>query len=181
MIAKCQEFVQGNAGIVHVGSRTSKKLWSGLQKARKVLGADATPEQIAEHMKLDVQDVRDCLRYMATRGTSIDQPINASGGTVASVIASPAMTPDEIVERADNSKRVLVALSEFTDTLSDSHKAILAGRVINDVLGQDKRDATSFGVTKQRVGQIEKQLRSKLADHFTRSFGAEVVKDMIRF
>ena len=181
MIAKCQEFVQSNAGIVHVGSRTSKKLWSGLQKARKVLGADATPEQIAEHMKLDVQDVRDCLRYMATRGTSIDQPINASGGTVASVIASPAMTPDEIVERADNSKRILVALSEFTDTLSDNHKAILAGRVINDVLGQDKRDATSFGVTKQRVGQIEKQLRSKLADHFTRSFGAEVVKDMIRF
>jgi len=85
------------------------------------------------------------------------------------------------VERSDNSKQILVALSEFTDTLSDSHKAILAGRVINEVLGEDKRDATSFGVTKQRVGQIEKQLRSKLADHFTRSFGADVVKDMIRF
>ena len=181
MVAKCQEFVQGNAGMVHVGSRTSKKLWSGLQKARKVIGDDATPEQLAEHMDLDVDDVRECLRYMATRGTSIDQPINASGGTVASVIASEAATPEEVCERADNSKRILVALSEFTDTLSENHKAILAGRVINDVLGQDKRDATSFGVTKQRVGQIEKQLRSKLADHFTRSFGADVVKDMIRF
>tara|TARA_R110002020_G_scaffold19158_9_gene66594 strand:- start:5600 stop:6427 length:828 start_codon:yes stop_codon:yes gene_type:complete len=181
MIAKCQEFVQGNAGMVHCGSRTSKKLWSGLQKARKVLGPDATPEQIAEHMKLDVEDVRECLRYMSTRGTSMDRPINASGGTVASVIASQAATPEELYERSDNSKQILVALSEFTDTLSDSHKAILAGRVINEVLGEDKRDATSFGVTKQRVGQIEKQLRSKLADHFTRSFGADVVKDMIRF
>jgi RNA polymerase sigma factor for flagellar operon FliA len=181
MIAKCQEFVQANAGMVHCGSRTSKKLWSGLQKARKVLGPDATPEQIAVHMKLDVGDVRACLRFMATRGTSLDKPINASGGTVASVIQSKAATPEEIVERRDNSKRILVALSEFTDNLSESHKAILAGRIINDVLGQDKRDATSFGVTKQRVGQIEKQLRSKLADHFTHSFGADIVKDMNRF
>jgi RNA polymerase sigma factor (sigma-70 family) len=181
MVAKCQEFVQGNAGMVHCGSRTSKKLWSGLQKARKVLGPDATPEQIAEHMKLDVGDVRACLRFMASRGTSLDKPINAAGGTVASVIEDKTPTPEEIVERNDNSKRIILALSEFTDSLSDSHKAILAGRVINDVLGQDKRDATSFGVTKQRVGQIEKQLRSKLADHFTRSFGADVVKDMIRF
>ena len=35
-------------------------------------------------------------------------------------------------------------------------------------------------MTKLRVGQIEKQLRSKLADHFTRSFGADGVKNMIR-
>jgi RNA polymerase sigma factor (sigma-70 family) len=181
MIAKCQEFVQGNAGMVHCGSRTSKKLWSGLQKARKVLGPDATPEELAAHMKLDVDDVRACMRFMATRGTSLDKPINASGGTIASVIEDRAPTPEELAERKDNSKQILVALSAFTDTLTDSHKAILAGRVINDVLGQDKRDATSFGVTKQRVGQIEKQLRSKLADHFTRSFGAEIVKDMIRF
>ena len=34
MVAKCQEHVQANAGLVHCGSRTSKKLWSGLQKAR---------------------------------------------------------------------------------------------------------------------------------------------------
>jgi len=118
---------------------------------------------------------------MSTRGTSLDAPINASGGTIASVIKDKAITPEERVERSDNAKRILVALSSFTDNLSESHKAILAGRIINDVLGQDKRDATSFGVTKQRVGQIEKQLRSKLADHFTRSFGAESVKDMMRF
>ena len=181
MVAKCQEHVQANAGMVHCGSRTSKKLWSGLQKARKAIGVDATPEQIAEHMKLDVADVRACLQFMSTRGTSLDAPINASGGTVASLVADKAMNAEEQMGRGDNNKRVLVALSEFTDTLSDNHKAILAGRIINEVLGKDKREATSFGVTKQRVGQIEKQLRSKLADHFTRSFGADGVNEMMTF
>jgi DNA-directed RNA polymerase sigma subunit (sigma70/sigma32) len=181
MVAKCQEHVQANAGMVHCGSRTSKKLWSGLQKARKAIGTDATPEQIAEHMELDVADVRACLQFMSTRGTSLDAPINASGGTVASLVADKAMNAEEQMGRGDNNKRVLVALSEFTDTLSDNHKAILAGRIINEVLGKDKREATSFGVTKQRVGQIEKQLRSKLADHFTRSFGADGVNEMMTF
>ena len=179
MVAKCQEHVQANAGMVHCGSRTSKKLWSGLQKARKAIGVDAPPEQIAEHMKLDVVDVRSCLQFMSTRGTSLDAPINASGGTIASVVADKALNAEEQLERSDSSKLILVALSEFTDGLSDSHKAILAGRIINDVLGKEKREATSFGVTKQRVGQIENQLRSKLADHFTRSFGTEGVREMM--
>jgi RNA polymerase sigma factor for flagellar operon FliA len=181
MIAKCQEYVQANAGMVHCGSRTSKKLWSGLQKARRVLGPDAKAAELAAHMDLDVADVEKCLQYMSSRGTRLDAPINASGGTVASVIADKAIGQDEQLERRDNAKAILVALSDFTDSLSDNHKAILAGRVIYDILGKEKRDATSFGVTKQRVGQIEKQLRAKLADHFIRSFGAENVQDMIRF
>ena len=54
MVAKCQEHVQANAGLVHCGSRTSKKLWSGLQKARKAIGVDAQP---AEVRRLAVQAV----------------------------------------------------------------------------------------------------------------------------
>ena len=181
MRAKCQEYVQANAGILHCGSRTSKKLWSSLQKAQKALGPDATPEAIAAHLDLDADDVRQCLASMTSRGVSVDKPIGVEqGATIGSIIPDRTLRQDERMERSHNSADILTALSEFTDGLNERHRAILAGRVIHEILGRDQACAKSFGVTKQRVGQIEKQLRSKLADHFTRSFGKDGVRAMLR-
>ena len=179
MIAKCQEFVQGNAGMVHVGSRTSKRLWAGLQKARKVVGQDATPEAIAEHMGLDVKEVRECMTFMTARGTSLDAPISEDGGTVASLIGDDSMRQDIAMERTQNSERILCAVSEFAGTLNDRQREVLTGRIVHELVGTEKRDATTFGVSKQRVGQIEKDLTRRLASHLTRSIGQDGVRAML--
>jgi len=180
MTAKCQEHVQAHAGILHCGSRTAKRLWSSLQKAQKALGPDATPEEIATHLDLDVDDVRECLASMSSRGVSLDKPLTEDGGTIATIIPDGQMRQDTRLERTQNSEAIVVALSSFIDGLKPTHAEILRGRVINEILGEEPRCAKSFGVTKQRVGQIEKQLRVKLADHFTRSFGAQGVESMLR-
>ena len=180
MVAKCQEHVQANAGIVHCGSRTSKKLWSGLQKARKAIGVDAQPAEIAAHMGLDEADVIACLQYMQARGTSLDAPLSADGGTIATVVPDGKIDQCERMERTANSEAILVAVSDFIDTLNDRQRAIFTGRVVNELVGSDKRCATTFGVTKQRVGQIEKDLRGELARHFTATFGTSGVNDMLR-
>jgi len=179
MIAKCQEFVQANAGMVHVGSRTSKRLWGGLQKARKVLGQDATPEAIAEHLSLDVGDVRECMVFMTARGTSLDAPLSADGGTVATVIGDNSMRQDEVLERTQNSERILCAISEFAGTLNDRQRAVLVGRIVYELVGADKRCATTFGVSKQRVGQIEKDLTRRMASFLTRNLGKDSVDQML--
>ena len=180
MRAKCQEHVQANAGILHCGSRTSKKLWSGLQKARKALGMDATPEALAAHMKLDVNDVRACLTTMTSRGVSMDKPIGEGGATVATVVPDRVLRQDSRLERTQNSENIAKALHDFAQTLNDRHRDILAGRIMHDLLGKEQRCAKTFGVSKQRVGQIEKQLRVKLQSHFVRCFGTDGVKDMVR-
>ena len=181
MRARCQEHVQGNAGLLHCGSRTSKKLWSSLQKAQKALGPDATPEAIAAHLSLDVTDVNACLASMTSRGVSINKPVgDERGATIGSIIPSGAIRQDVAMERTQNSKSIADALESFASTLKPAHAEILRGRVIAGLTGDDQRCAKTFGVSKQRVGQIEKQLRVKLAAHFTRSFGADGVKAMLR-
>ena len=181
MRARCQEHVQANAGILHCGSRTSKKLWSSLQKAQKALGPDATPEAIAAHLSLDAADVQRCLASMTSRGVSINKPVgDENGATVGSIIPDSALRQDVAMERTQNSESIASALESFAATLKPAHVEILRGRVIAGLTGEDQRCAKSFGVSKQRVGQIEKQLRSKLAAHFTRSFGADGVKAMLR-
>ena len=180
MTAKCQEHVQANAGLVHCGSRTSKKLWSGLQKARKVLGQDAQPADIAAHMGLDERDVVACLQYMQARGTSLDAPLSADGGTIATVVPSDNMTQDVRHERTQNSALLRDAFEDFAKWLNDRQRAIFVGRIALELQGADKRCATTFGCTKQRVGQIEKALRSRMVTYLTNRFGSEVVADMVR-
>ena len=181
MRARCQEHVQAHAGILHCGSRTSKKLWSSLQKARKAIGVDATPEAIAAHLKLDVTDVNACLASMTSRGVSVDRPIgDDNGSTIGSIIPNKELRQDTRLERTQNSEAIAKSLAEFAGTLNPRQTAILRGRIINGLLGEAQRCAKTFGVSKQRVGQIEKQLRGKLCAHFTRSFGAEGVKAILR-
>jgi len=179
MTAKCQEHVQANAGLVHCGSRTSKKLWSSLQKARKVIGQDATPEAIAAHLDLDATDTAACLKYMTARGASMDAPLSADGGTIATLIGDGSMPQDVAMERTQNSANIQAAVTAFADSLKPRQRDILNGRIINELRGEERVSADSFGVTKQRCGQIEKDLRGKLAAHFTRQFGTEGVSAMI--
>jgi RNA polymerase sigma factor (sigma-70 family) len=181
MRARCQEHVQANAGLLHCGSRTSKKLWSSLQKAQKALGQNATPEAIAAHLSLDVTDVNACLASMTSRGVSINKPIgDENGATIGSIIPSKALRQDVAMERTQNSQSIDAALATFAAGLKPAHAEILRERVIAGLTGDDQRCAKTFGVSKQRVGQIEKDLRGKLAAHFTRSFGEDGVKAMLR-
>ena len=181
MRARCQEHVQAHAGILHCGSRTSKKLWSSLQKAQKALGPDATPEAIAAHLDLDAGDVRACLASMTSRGVSVDRPIgDENGSTIGSIIPNGELRQDARMERTQNTEAIAKSLADFARTLNSRQSAILRGRIINELLGEEQRCAKTFGVSKQRVGQIEKQLRGKLVAHFTRSFGADGVKAMLR-
>ena len=166
MRARCQEHVQGNAG---------------LQKAQKALGPNATPEAIAAHLALDVTDVNACLASMTSHGVSINKPVgDEKGATIGSIIPDGSMRQDVAMERTQNSESINDALETFASTLKPAHAEILRGRVIAGLTGDDQRCAKTFGVSKQRVGQIEKQLRVKLADHFTRSFGTDGVKAMLR-
>ena len=84
------------------------------------------------------------------------------------------------MERTQNTEAIATALKSFMEPLNARQRAIFAGRIMHEVTGRDQACAKSFGVSKQRVGQIEKQLRAKLADHFTRSFGKDGVASMLR-
>jgi DNA-directed RNA polymerase sigma subunit (sigma70/sigma32) len=83
-------------------------------------------------------------------------------------------------ERAQNSEIIRETVTTFMANLNERQRDIMKGRVINGLLGADKRCATTFGVTKQRVGQIEKDLRGRLARHFTATLGTSSVSDMLR-
>ena len=167
MRAKCQEFVQANCGTMRVGTRSAKKLHSGLARVRRQFGSDVDNATIARELGLDEAEVADIIPLITSRAASLSAPIGDEGSTFGDTLVSKNLNQHEKLERTALSESVVVSLSEFADSLNDRQRAIFTGRVIADYLGNDKVPATDFGVTKQRVGQIEKDLTTKLRRHFT--------------
>ena len=166
MRAKCQEFVQANCGTIRVGTRSAKKLHAGLARVRRTHGSDVDNATIARELGIEEAEVADIVPLISSRATSLTAPIGTDGGTFGDTLASGSISQEEAMDRTHTSQAILMAVSEFADGLNDRQRAIFTGRIIADYLGSDKVDAGSFGVTKQRVSQIEKELTTKLQKHF---------------
>jgi len=167
MRAKVQEFVQANCGTLRVGTRSAKKLHAGLARVRREFGSDVDNATIARELGITEADVADIVPLITSRAASLTAPIGDSdGATFGDTLPSGSISQHDAMCRTQTSEAILVAVSDFADTLNDRQRAIFTGRVIADYLGSDKADASTFGVTKQRVCQIEKDLTSKLQRHF---------------
>ena len=66
------------------------------------------------------------------------------------------------------------------DAVTVRVRAGRTGREVKAVVGIDPIEVSDYDRPSSLVRQIEKQLRVKLAAHFTRSFGADGVKAMLR-
>ena len=166
MRAKCQEFVQANCGTIRVGTRTAKKLHSGLARVRRQFGSDVDNATIARELGIDEAEVADILPLISSRATSLNAPIGDEGSTFGDTLVSGSISQHDAMERTQDSENIMVLVSEFAEGLKPRHREILTGRILAEYLGKDKIDAGSFGVTKQRVSQIEKELTKKLQKCF---------------
>ena len=167
MRAKCQEFVQANCGTLRVGTRSAKKLHAGLARIRRTFGADVSTEIIARELGLDESEVIDILPLISTRAASLNAPIGTDGATFGETLLDEKPNQFEKLHRTRNNEAIAAAITDFSNNLKDKQRAIFNGRILAEYLGKDKASATDFGVSKQRVGQIEKDLVVKLRNHLT--------------
>ena len=167
MRAKCQEFVQANCGTLRVGTRSAKKLHAGVARIRRTFGSDVSNEIIARELGLDEAEVTDILPLISTRAASLNAPIGNDGATFGETLVDNNINQFDKLERTRNSEAIAAAVADFSNNLKDKQRAIFNGRILAEYLGNDKVSANDFGVSKQRVGQIEKDLTAKLRNHLT--------------
>ena len=170
MRAKVQAYVQENCTPVHTGTRAARKLYASLPKLRRQLGDDLTPAQIAESLDLEEQDVIDLLPVINHGGVSIDKPIGEDGkATIGDMFVDPASNPEDRLIEAQERGWFHAALSNFEDGLLPRDATIFAERIMAPLMGHDatpaKDLAESFGVSKQRMSQLEKRVRDNLKNY----------------
>jgi RNA polymerase sigma-32 factor len=168
--AAMQDFVLRNWSIVRTGTTAAQKsLFFNFRRLRAKIGAADGPlpragrEKIAAELNVRLQDVE----MMEGRLTASDQSLNAPIGENGEnerqdFLIDSRPLPEEIVFRNVDSRSRRTWLHEALRTLSERERTIIDKRRLSEdsvTLAELGRD---FGISKERVRQIEHKALEKL-------------------
>jgi RNA polymerase sigma-32 factor len=164
-------------------TRAGRKLFFRLEKERARLMnevGEATPKLLAE--SLDVSEA-DIVAAQAARMPAVSLAAPRSAGddesrTFGDTLASDAPDVADEVARSELMATVDEKMKAFYDTLTDEReRAIWQERLVADEPLALAELGDRFGVSRERIRQIEARLKSRLKDHLTRELGADIRLD----
>jgi RNA polymerase sigma-32 factor len=176
-------YILNNHRLVKVGTtQAQRKLFFNLQKEKgrlAAMGIEPTAELIAERLNVPERDVVSMDMRLAAGDASLDAPVGtAEGRSVARVELLPSedVRIDDTLAEAEVGDQFTEKIHAFGETLEGKEKKIFDDRLISDepktlqVLGDE------FGVSRERVRQIEKRLLQKMKDFLRKELGDTVVE-----
>jgi RNA polymerase sigma-32 factor len=173
-------FILNNWRLVKLGTtQAQRKLFFNLRKKRaelQAMGIDPTNAEIAKQLNVPESDVAEMDVRLAQSEKSLDAPVgDADGRAIAKVDMMPAAGAGPETQMADEELQALLKdkLAEFRQTLTGKEKdiAIFDQRLVADdpLTLQDLGD--KFGISRERVRQLEQRLLARLRDYLRREMG----------
>ena len=176
-------YILNNHRLVKVGTtQAQRKLFFNLQKEKarlSAMGIEPTAELIAERLNVPEKDVVSMDMRLAAGDASLDAPVGTSEGrSVARVelLPSEQRRADDTLAEAEVGDRFSEKIHEFGRTLEGKEKKIFDDRLVSDEPKTLQTLGDEFGVSRERVRQIEKRLLKKLKEFLRDEMGETVVE-----
>jgi RNA polymerase sigma-32 factor len=174
-------FILNNWRLVKLGTtQAQRKLFFNLSKEKaklSALGIEPTDAEIAKRLNVAESEVAEMDKRLARSDASLDASVGESDGrSVSRVELMPSLnsTPDQIAEGAELSEMLQGRLSEFREKLSGKDIVIFDKRVVADEPLTLQELGDEFGVSRERVRQLEARLTGKLRDYLKETLGDAV-------
>jgi RNA polymerase sigma-32 factor len=176
------KFILANWRLVKVGTtQAQRKLFFNLRKEREKLekqGFEVEAKHLAAALDVSEQEVIDMERRLTASETSLDAPMRSDEQGERTqgdfVRASSTLRPDNQVESGEFSEILRAKLQAFGVTLRDRDLEIFRDRLLNDDPATLVQIAEKFGVTRERVRQIEERLKKRLRQYLEQELGDAV-------
>jgi RNA polymerase sigma-32 factor len=174
-------FILNNWRLVKVGTtQAQRKLFFNLNKEKArltAMGIEPSHAEIAKRLNVAESEVTEMDRRLARADASLDATVNEADGrstTRLELMPSSSATPDQIAEGSEFSELLHAQLDEFRTTLSGKDIDIFEKRVVADEPLTLQELGDQFGVSRERVRQLESRLMGKLREHLRKNFGDAV-------
>jgi RNA polymerase sigma-32 factor len=176
-------FILNNWRLVKLGTtQAQRKLFFNLRKKRaelQALGIDPTNEEVAKALNVPENEVADMDVRLQANEKSLDAPVgDAEGRSIAKVDMMPSAAEGPEALMADNELQGLLKekLGEFRKTLvgKDKELAIFDERLVSDDALTLQELGDRFGISRERVRQLEQRLTGKLRDYLRAEMGDAV-------
>jgi RNA polymerase sigma-32 factor len=167
-------FILQTWSLIKVGNGAAKKrLFFNLRRAKQQIQADgsrylddAAIATLARHFQVTPADVIAMDQRMSASDVSIYQTVPGSDGlTFGDIVADGAPTPEENFITADEQRWHADVLQEAMSHLDRREKEIVTRRYLNDQPVTLAKLADNYGLTAERVRQIEAKAIDKIRHH----------------
>jgi RNA polymerase sigma-32 factor len=162
-------FLINNWRLVKIGTtQAQRKLFFNLRKESERLEAEgftAQPKLLAQRIGVKESEVREMQERMAQSEVSLDQPTGGSeDARLLDVIPDGARNPEE--EAAEHEWRDFARerVEEFAATLHDKELEIFRSRLLAEDPDTLQDIGARFGISRERVRQIETRLKRRLKE-----------------
>jgi RNA polymerase sigma-32 factor len=182
------KFILANWRLVKVGTtQAQRKLFFNLRKEREKLekqGFQVEAKHLAAALDVTEQEVIEMERRLTASETSLDAPMRSDEQGERTqgdfVRAAPTLRPDVQVESGEFGDILKRKLLAFGSTLRDRDLEIFRDRLLNDEPATLVQIAERFGVTRERVRQIEERLKKRLRQYLETELGDAVqISDVV--
>jgi RNA polymerase sigma-32 factor len=176
-------FILNNWRLVKLGTtQAQRKLFFNLSKEKArlaALGIDPTPENIAERLDVTSEEVTSMDRRLSAGEMSLDTPVgndDGKGQSRVDLLPGIGMRVDELLADEELGQMLHEELQTFGETLTGKERRIFYERLLADDPRTLQELGADFGVSRERVRQLEKRLQGKLKKHLEEKLGTEVLE-----
>jgi RNA polymerase sigma-32 factor len=174
-------FILNNARLVKVGTtQAQRKLFFNLKKEKAklaALGIEPTSETVAKSLNVSKDEVVQMDRRLAAGDLSLDAPVSGKdGGSVSRVELLSIRSRGADDQLADEQLEGLMRdkLRIFGGKLTGKEAKIFHERLVADEPRTLQELGDEFGVSRERVRQLEKRLQQKLKQFVAQELGEDV-------
>ncbi len=177
-------FILNNARLVKLGTtQAQRKLFFNLRKERArlaAMGIEPTAAIIGKRLNVPEDDVVQMERRLSAGDASLDTPVRgAEDGSPSRVelLAESARRVDDVLADAEVNDLVHAKIGEFGKRLQGKEARIFHQRMLADEPRTLQDLGEEFGVSRERVRQLEKRVQLRLKEYLARELGEGVLGD----
>ncbi|HTM43837.1 MAG TPA: RNA polymerase factor sigma-32 [Polyangiaceae bacterium] len=174
-------YILNNWRMVKLGTtQAQRKLFFNLNKEKArltAMGIEPTSAEIAASLQVDERDVVEMDRRLARSDASLDAPVGDGEGRQTSrmeLLPTGAAGPDRIAETAELSDALKGHLEEFRKTLKGKELEIFERRLVADEPMTLQELGDHFGISRERIRQLEARITGKLREYLRDKLGDAV-------
>ena len=173
-------YLSANYRLVDMGSgQHSRKLFFRLNQERARLlsnGIDPTPRALAEAFGIPESAVRDIDRFMRAPAVSLHTARGKDGTPLEMLLGdSRVADPEHIAAEQEWRSLIRGELDHFGECIEDEREQLIwKQRLCNSNPLSLSALGREFGISKQRVAQVEGRLKRRLKEYLSEGIGSEI-------
>jgi len=170
------KYIMDNWRMVKIGTtQAQRKLFYNLNKERQrlqAMGFDPSAAQLSEALNVTEADIVEMDQRLGGNDLSLDVTLGEDS-TATRMDFLPALTPgiEEMLAGDEISHQLEKHIESIRPLLNEKELDLLDNRMLSENPVTLREIGAKYGITKERVRQIEARLLEKLRDHLSKRIG----------